>query len=86
MKFDLTGLPANRAIERLTALFVGAFAVCVVAVVVYQLVWVLPAKHCEARGWWWDGVTRQCGMPISVTHFTHRPIGAPKTAPAPALK
>jgi hypothetical protein len=84
MKFDLTDLPKNRVIERLTVFFVGAFAFCLVAVAVYQVVWVLPAKHCEARGWWWDGQTRQCGMPISVTSFTHRPIGAPRITPTKA--
>ncbi|MEI9891334.1 MAG: hypothetical protein WDN45_13060 [Caulobacteraceae bacterium] len=83
MSFDLTEQPMNRVVERLTVLFVGAFAVCCVAVAVYQLVWALPAKHCEERGWWWDGQTRQCGMPVSVTSFTHRPIGAPKVAAAP---
>jgi hypothetical protein len=89
--FTLTELPANKAIERLTLLFVGVFAVCCVAVAVYQVGWVLPAKHCEQRGWWWDPDTRQCGMPVSVTVFTHRPIGsAPvtpgKTAAQPASK
>jgi hypothetical protein len=78
MKLQLTEQPMNRAIERLTLLFVGAFVVCCVAVAVYQVVWVMPVKRCEDRGWWWDPATRQCGMPISVTAFTHRPIGSPK--------
>ena len=89
MKIDLqlTEQPMNPVIERLTVLFAALFAICCVAVAVYQVVWVLPARHCEERGWWWDGQTRQCGMPISVTAFTHRPIGAPKvTPPAPAAK
>jgi hypothetical protein len=82
MKIDiqLTEQPMNKAIERLTVLFVSLFAICCVAVAVYQFVWVLPARHCEDRGWWWDVATRQCGMPISVTAFTHRPIGSPKIA------
>ncbi len=81
MKLKLTEHPVNRVIERLTLLFVGAFAVCCVIVAVYQLVWVMPAKRCEDHGWWWDSATRVCGMPISVTAFTHRPIGAPKLTP-----
>ena len=81
MKFQLTEQPINRVIERLFLLFVGLFAVSLVAVAAYQVVWVIPAKHCEQRGWWWDGQTRQCGMPISVTSFTHRPIGSPKVTP-----
>jgi hypothetical protein len=87
MNIQLTEQPMNRAIERLMLFFVGLFAVSLVAVAVYQVVWVLPARHCEERGWWWDGDTRQCGMPISVTSFTHRPIGAPKVTPAkPVIK
>jgi hypothetical protein len=82
MRFDLTEQPMNRVIERLTLFFVGVFAVCCVGVAVYQLVWVMPAKQCEQRGWWWDPDTRQCGMPVSVTSFTHRPIGSPKVTPS----
>ncbi len=82
MKIQLTEQPMNRAIEKLTLFFVGVFAVCCVGVAVYQLVWAIPAKHCEERGWWWDSDTRQCGMPVSVTAFTHRPIGSPKVTPA----
>jgi hypothetical protein len=81
MRFDLTSLPMNRAIERLTLFFVGVFAICCVGVAVYQVVWVLPEKHCEQRGWWWDTETRQCGMPVSVTQFTRRPIGSPRVTP-----
>ena len=84
MRIDLTEQPMNRAIEKLTLFFVGVFAVCCVGVAVYQLVWVLPAKHCEQRGWWWDAETRQCGMPVSVTQFTHRAIGSPKVTPSKA--
>jgi hypothetical protein len=86
MKVQLTEQPMNRAIERIFLLFVGVFAISCVAVAVYQVVWVLPQKHCEQRGWWWDPDSRQCGMPVSVTSFTHRPIGSPKitpTKPAP---
>ena len=84
MKFDLTELPMNRAIEKITLFFVGVFAVCCVGVAVYQVVWVMPEKHCEQRGWWWDPDTRKCGMPISVTNFTHRPIGSPRVPPTKA--
>jgi hypothetical protein len=62
-----------------------------VAVAVYQVVVGMPATHCEQRVRWWDPDSRQCGMPVSVTAFTHRPIGsAPvtpgKTAAQPASK
>ena len=82
MKLKLTEHPTYRPIERLTLLVVGVFAVCCVAVAVYQFVWVMPAKRCEAHGWWWDGSARVCAMPVSISMFTHRPIGAPKVTPA----
>jgi hypothetical protein len=81
MKFDLTEQPMNRAIERITLFFVGVFALSCVAVAVYQFVWVMPAKRCEGHGWWWDSATRVCGMPVSITTFTHRPIGSPPVTP-----
>jgi hypothetical protein len=84
MRFDLTTQPINRAIERLTLFFVGLFAVCCVGVAIYQVVWVFPEKHCEQRGWWWDPQTRECGMPVPITNFTHRPIGSPKVTPTKA--
>ena len=84
MRFDLTEQPINSVIEKLFLGFVGFFAVCCVGVAVYQVVWVLPEKNCEQRGWWWDSQTRQCGMPVSVTSFTHRPIGSPKVTPPKA--
>ena len=81
MKFKLTEQPMNKAIERLTVLFVSLFAVSCVAVAVYQLVWVMPAKHCEEHGAWWDPATRVCATPIYLPYLTHRPIGSPKLTP-----
>jgi hypothetical protein len=81
MKFKLTEQPMNKAIERLTVLFVSLFAVSCVAVAVYQLVWVMPAKHCEEHGAWWDPSTRVCATPIYLPDLTHRPIGSPKLTP-----
>ncbi len=86
MRIQLTEQPMNRAIEKLTLFFVGAFALCCVAVAVYQVVWVMPAKQCEQRGWWWDGETRQCGVPVSITSLTHRPIGSPSVTPSKPAK
>jgi hypothetical protein len=81
MKFKLTEQPMNKAIERLTVLFVSLFAVCCVAVAAYQLVWVRPEKRCEERGAWWDPATRVCATPIYLPNLTHRPVGAPKLTP-----
>ncbi len=81
MKFKLTEQPMNKAVERLTVLFVSLFAVSILAVAVYQLVWVMPEKQCEQHGAWWDPSTRVCATPIYLPNLTHRPIGSPKLTP-----
>jgi hypothetical protein len=81
MKFKLTEQPMNKAIERLTVLFVSLFAVSCVAVAAYQLVWVVPEKRCEEHGAWWDPSTRVCATPIYLPDLTHRPLGSPKLTP-----
>ena len=81
MKIRLTEQPMNKAVERLAVLFVGAFAVCCVAVAVYQLVWVMPAKKCEEHGAWWDPDTRVCATPLYIPALTHRAPGSPKITP-----
>jgi hypothetical protein len=70
-----------RLLLRLRYLFLGLFALGAGAAWTYQLVWVEPAKRCEAAHHWWDGSTRTCAIPISVSNFTHRPI--PSDAPKP---
>ncbi len=81
MRVQLTEQPMNQAIQRLTLVFVGLFAACCAAVAVYQFVWVIPARQCEAHGAWWDPDSRICATPIFLPALTHRPIGAPKLAP-----
>ena len=81
MKIELTEQPMNSAINRLMLFFVALFAISCVVVAVYQVVWVMPAKKCEAHGAWWDPGTRICATPIFLPALTHRPIGAPKLAP-----
>jgi hypothetical protein len=78
MNIQLTEQPMNPAIQRLTLLFVSLFLASCVAVAVYQFVWVMPAKTCEAHGAWWDPDTRVCATPIFLPALTHRPVGAPK--------
>jgi hypothetical protein len=78
---NLTEQPMNQAIQRLMLVFVGVFCVSCVAVAVYQLVWVMPQKRCEAHEAWWDPQTRICATPIFLPALTHRPIGAPKVTP-----
>ena len=88
MKIQLTEQPMNPVIHRLTLLFVSVFVVSLVVVAVYQVMWVIPAKQCQAHSAWWDPDTRVCATPIFLPALTHRPIGSPKLAPAvkPAAK
>jgi hypothetical protein len=78
---ELTELPLNKVIRRIMLGFVAVFVVCCVAVAVYQVVWVIPAQHCQEHAGWWDPAQRVCGTPIFLPDFTHRPLGAPKITP-----
>jgi hypothetical protein len=65
----------NRTIDRLKIIFLGIFAVGVVAIWGYQIFWVWPAKQCEAQHRWWDGSTRTCATPLYIPALTGRPKG-----------
>jgi hypothetical protein len=68
----------NRFIQRVMIAFVGVFAVCVVAIIVYAIYWQAPEKRCEMFGNWWDAHDRVCAKPVFLPDITHRPIGSPK--------
>ena len=65
----------NRTIDRLKIIFLGVFAVGVVAIWSYQIFWVWPAKQCEQQHRWWDGATRTCATPLYIPDLTGRPAG-----------
>ncbi len=64
-----------KTINRLKFLFLGLFAIGVVAVWTYQIFWVWPAKTCERQQRWWDADTRTCAIPIYIPDITGRPPG-----------
>ena len=64
----------NRTIKRLMLIFVSAFALSVVAVVVYQVGWVIPGQACESKGDWWDWRGRTCAHPVLISDITGRVI------------
>lgn len=78
----MTPAGQNRLLFNLRLVFLGLFALGAAATWAYQLYVVQPAKHCEEAHRWWDPKGRVCALPVSITSFTHRPIGAP-AAPAP---
>ncbi len=81
ISMDLTQTPLNKIIHRMVLFFVGAFALACVAVAVYEVMWAIPARHCNERNGWWDPATRVCGTPIFLPNLTHRPLGSPKLTP-----
>src|SRR5690606_12203861 len=65
----------NRTIDRLKLIFLGIFALACAATWAYQVLYVWPAKRCEANGEWWDASTRICAHPIYIPDITGRPEG-----------
>jgi uncharacterized membrane protein len=70
----------NASINRLKIIFMGIFAVAVVAIWTYQLLWVWPSKDCAKAGGWWDGGQRVCATPIFIPSLTGRPAGMSREA------
>jgi hypothetical protein len=65
----------NNTITRLKWIFLGVFAIGVVAVWGYQIFYVWPAKKCEGEQRWWDAATRTCATPLYIPSLTGRPEG-----------
>ena len=65
----------NPTIDRLKLIFLGIFVVLAAASWGYQILWVWPARQCEAKGAWWDPQTRICAAPIYIPDVTGRPEG-----------
>lgn len=70
----------NPTIDRLKLIFLGVFAVACVALWAYQILYVWPAKKCEAGGQWWDRDRRVCAQPIYIPDITGRPAGVSRKA------
>lgn len=62
----------NRTIDRLKLIFLGVFAVCCVAVAVYQFGYEIPRQRCEAHRDWWDWRERTCAHPVLLSDITGR--------------
>ncbi len=73
----------NPHIERLKLIFIGAFAVLVVAVIIWQIGWIIPQKNCEKAHKWWDAGQRVCATPVLISDITGRTL-ADKQAEAAA--
>jgi hypothetical protein len=59
-------------VERLKLICLIAFGVLTSAIFAYQYFWQWPQQRCEAKGAWWDGYTRACGIPIPLYVLTGR--------------
>jgi len=40
----------------------------------YQIFWKVPGERCEAAGRWWLESHRACGIPITISDITGRPL------------
>ena len=65
----------NPTIDKLKLIFLGIFVIAAAASWGYQILWVWPARQCEARGAWWDPQTRICAAPLYIPDITGRPEG-----------
>jgi hypothetical protein len=72
----------QRFINRLSLGFLALFVVASVGVGAYQVIYVIPAKRCEAGGRWWDPQSRSCATPIYIPHITGRPVNTAEAAAA----
>lgn len=68
----------NPNVERLKLIFLGIFAVALVAVAVWQVGWIWPQQKCDKAHKWWDGSQRVCAQPILISDVTGRVIADPK--------
>jgi hypothetical protein len=68
----------NANIERLMVIFAATFILAVGALVVWQVVWVIPAQQCEKAHKWWDPGKRICAQPVLISDITGRVIRDPK--------
>jgi hypothetical protein len=67
---------STRFLNRIELIFVGLVVLTIVIVAAVQMIWIDPAKACEAAGNWWDPQTRICGQVVYLPNITHRPIGS----------
>jgi hypothetical protein len=68
----------NPVIDRLKLIFVGIFLVANIAMLVWQVGWVMPREKCEKHHKWWDNGQRVCAQPILTSDITGRIIDNPK--------
>ena len=67
----------NPVIDRLKLIFVGVFLVANIAMLVWQVGWVMPRESCEKQHKWWDNSQRVCAQPILTSDITGRMITDP---------
>ena len=75
----------NPTLERLKLIFLAAFAVLTVAMLVWQVGWIWPQQNCEKAHRWWDNSQRVCAQPVLISDITGRVI-ADSQAREEALK
>ena len=75
----------NPTLERLKLIFLSAFVLLTVAMLVWQVGWIWPQQNCEKAHRWWDNSQRVCAQPVLISDITGRVI-ADSNAREAALK
>ncbi len=55
--------------------FIAAFLVLSAGVTIYEWVYAIPFKKCEATQGWWSSKYMKCFQPIDLSTLTGRPHG-----------
>jgi hypothetical protein len=74
----------NKIFTRTKLVFLGLFALAVVAIWGYQYFYVWPGQRCEAMGRWWAPDQHVCGVPVRISTLTGRPDPVKSKTPAAA--
>ena len=75
----------DRLLNRVKYAFVALFAVGVIGIWTYQVMYAIPQARCERSGRWWSSEWRVCGTPVRLSHFTGRPDAKPAPPGTPGV-
>lgn len=64
----------NPMVQRAKLIFLVAFAVICVGLLIWQVGWIWPEKRCLEGGKWWDRSERVCAQPVLISDITGRTI------------
>lgn len=73
------------AIKKAQLIFLTLFVVICGGLIVYQWMYVIPERRCEAADRWWTNKWRACAAPIRLNgRVNGKSLASPPTPPAAA--